>query len=362
MYINSTASIATSTSTAATSTAHFDQVHNNHIKREHFPLKPTGSTYANDLSAVLRVLEEEFDSGDEGEQDHRESNSTDGIHNETADLHNSEGIQQINEERREKHDGLEVACATSEARFEALSNSCGSGIFRKEVTSLDLTVEHMHALETPSKTSNIFNRRSSSDLEPLPEMPLSKEQVPTSMYNNEVHLNDNLDEQYQCMICKEAFTCKIAYGQHLLTHRSYKCPHCDKEYPYKFYLKYHLITHMEKKPPASYKCFFCEKDYQSKEDLEAHMQNLHTGDEPFVCMLCDKRFKTRNNYRTHHQRVHTDGRKYKCTYCEQAFVRSDHLHRHLRKHTGEKPHQCIFCGKAFGRKDNLTCHLRTHMK
>jgi len=309
-------------STAAMSIDSFNQVHNNQKEREHLvgngstSKHQSPSTYANDLSAVLRVLEEEFDSDNEADQDHKETNSTDVIHVEIEDVQQSEHriiLQEKNEEsdviaqyNSTKEDIVEVACAASQARLDG--------------------------------------------------------QLPSTMFTSEVNLNDSLQEKFQCMTCKEVFTCKLAYGEHLLTHRSYKCPHCDKEYPYKFYLKYHLMNHTPKKPPESFKCFFCEREYQTKEELEAHMQELHTGNEPYLCTLCEKRFRTRNNFRTHQHRVHTDGRKYKCTYCEQAFVRSDHLHRHLRKHTGEKPHQCIFCGKAFGRKDNLTCHLRTHMK
>lgn len=289
------------------------------------------TSYANDLSAVLRVLEEEFDSPTD-ENKVRSNSLSVGENNKNI---------------------AKYTLCESEKNFVDVGPGADS-YNRETVNELSDKTELLSMVER-TDIPKIIDKNEAEQTENFKEIRdiAELEQIPETTSSH--------DEDFQCMNCKEVFKCKIAYNDHLLTHRSHKCPQCGKEYSYKFYLKYHLITHKQRNIMTSINCTFCDKKFSNQDEHDVHIKG-HVGEKPYVCTICDRSFKSRNNFKAHQQRVHTQGRKYECSYCNHTFQRSDHLHRHLRKHTGEKPHICIFCGKAFGRKDNLTCHLRVHMK
>lgn len=80
---------------------------------------------------------------------------------------------------------------------------------------------------------------------------------------------------------------------------------CPEQFINSWSLAYHRKTrHCETEPPPldselpanerkRWKCEYCEKRYVSQQSLLAHVNMLHTGDNPgptFQCDQCGKRF------------------------------------------------------------------------
>ena len=92
---------------------------------------------------------------------------------------------------------------------------------------------------------------------------------------------DEVNDQYQCMICKRKCVSEQALQDHFKTHFNNHC-----------------------------KCPFCERTFYNKNDLTGHISS-HTGQRDFRCHICDKEYGHKSHLRRHiklkHSNVSMDG-------------------------------------------------------
>ncbi|XP_031635421.1 zinc finger protein OZF-like [Contarinia nasturtii] len=138
--------------------------------------------------------------------------------------------------------------------------------------------------------------------------------------------------QYVCYLCPYKSCRQIDLKRHMQVHhtgeRRFKCGVCGKKWLHKGNLKQHLATHSKQKPVHCSKClmpFAREEDMIAHKDrckrrlfqcylckvlkheltqLQRHMRNYHTGENPFPCKLCDGRFSLLGQANLHMKKVH----------------------------------------------------------
>ena len=66
----------------------------------------------------------------------------------------------------------------------------------------------------------------------------------------------------------------------------------------------------------------CGKEFTRSNDLNRHVQSLHSGVKEFTCDKCEKSFSTRGILRRH-KIIHEQKRTYECHKCHMKFNREE---------------------------------------
>ncbi|CAG4958659.1 unnamed protein product [Colias eurytheme] len=196
----------------------------------------------------------------------------------------------------------------------------------------------------------------------------------------------NLDDKFQCALCKETFEYFIKLNQHMNAHYgNYVCELCGKSFLSQDRLRSHSLSHGSSfhcnicsetfdsltqknnhetkahNKDKTVKCFFCPKTFQNYTLRKKHHNTEHNMDIPAInCPVCGKNFAILSKMRVHLKEVHLREKNFGCSMCDQKFFSRTHVQRHMVKHSGERIHECSICKKAYARKQTLRDHMRIH--
>ncbi|CAG2235299.1 KRAB [Mytilus edulis] len=161
-----------------------------------------------------------------------------------------------------------------------------------------------------------------------------------------------------CKICQMTWSSKIAYVNHIRSHKEYQiCSICDELIHVK---DVSIETHISEKHSDinPFKCTICGRGYKSKNGVRNHYVAVHADSSArFWCDLCNRAFGTNNNYKSH-MRSHKD-RKH-CFMCKQEFVNLGLLRQHMRD--SHAYYLCLICNRYFPDELELKEHEETHLK
>ncbi|VDI24203.1 KRAB domain-containing zinc finger protein [Mytilus galloprovincialis] len=161
-----------------------------------------------------------------------------------------------------------------------------------------------------------------------------------------------------CKICQMTWSSKIAYVNHIRSHKEYQiCSICDELIHVK---DVSIETHISEKHSDvnPFKCTICGRGYKSKNGVRNHYVAVHADSSArFWCDLCNRAFGTNNNYKSH-MRSHKD-RKH-CFMCKQEFVNLELLRQHMRD--SHAYYLCLICNRYFPDELELKEHEETHLE
>ncbi|CAC5368648.1 KRAB [Mytilus coruscus] len=159
-----------------------------------------------------------------------------------------------------------------------------------------------------------------------------------------------------CQICQMNWSSKIAYVNHIRSHKEYQiCSICDELIHVKdVSIEAHISEkHSDINP---FKCTICGRGYKSKNGVRNHYVAVHADSSArFWCELCNRAFGTNNNYKTH-MRSHKE-RKH-CFMCKQEFENLELLRKHMRD--SHAYYLCLICNRYFPDELELKEHEETH--
>ena len=118
-----------------------------------------------------------------------------------------------------------------------------------------------------------------------------------------------------------------------------------------------------KRHPASSKliCNVCEKEFSTKQVLDRHVDEQHSGKDPFKCPDCPKSFVREDNMIIHLATIH-GGKQFmtfSCPDCEKTFAQQGTLTRHYHDvHKEKLRFACPACPQLFSRRVNLDRHVQ----
>lgn len=209
------------------------------------------------------------------------------------------------------------------------------------------------------------------------------------------------DGQQECPVCLKKFEDIEKLFKHLGKHKSakkladptasstasnkvFQCSICGQSFEEIAALDIHIRIHLAIEP---YICSVCDAKYQSIQQLFAHINTSHSGnDHRFACHYCGIVVDSAKQFSEHderhkggkaekslhcdecdqscvslddHKRTQTDARKsYSCLHCVECFSRSEDLHVHMRVHKGQSVFKCASCGRMFAQAKNLSGHVQ----
>ncbi|XP_052083817.1 zinc finger protein 665-like isoform X2 [Mytilus californianus] len=159
-----------------------------------------------------------------------------------------------------------------------------------------------------------------------------------------------------CQICQMNWSSKIAYVNHIRSHKEYQiCSICDELIHVK---DMSIETHISEKHSDinPFKCTICGRGYKSKNGVRNHYVAVHADSSArFWCELCNRAFGTNNNYKTH-MRSHKE-RKH-CFMCKQEFENLELLRKHMKD--SHAYYLCLICNRYFPDELELKEHEETH--
>ncbi|CAH1775887.1 unnamed protein product [Owenia fusiformis] len=179
------------------------------------------------------------------------------------------------------------------------------------------------------------------------------------------HLLSHLDLSMTCIVCKEAFTVKTKYNEHLKSeHPNSVCGFCNKDchnLPFlKAHLKYHKESQVDRQRDGQRRfreiCVVCKKEFTDRVEYDKHLGEEHPDN---TCNLCGKKFNFMCHLKTHLKK-HGFRKEYKCTICERQFNYNISFKIHMMTHTNLRPFLCDLCGKSFSTRQQLSFHSLDH--
>ncbi|KAG5667383.1 hypothetical protein PVAND_015365 [Polypedilum vanderplanki] len=183
------------------------------------------------------------------------------------------------------------------------------------------------------------------------------------LYKLDYAEGENGENSVKCKHCKETFTNRSKFVQHMRTHktREFFCDECEKEFRTKVCLVIHNATDHERRKVGPFECPICFKTYADRTALRTHY-HIHIGDRSYLCGVCGADFFHKKSFEMHSM-MHEDIRPFECDICKKTFRTKGKLTIHLRVHTGEKKYECPYCpGKRFAQKYGMDLHIKkTHM-
>ncbi|XP_045467157.1 zinc finger Y-chromosomal protein-like [Harmonia axyridis] len=173
---------------------------------------------------------------------------------------------------------------------------------------------------------------------------------------------------YFCQYC----TFKTKYGGNLKQHQNSLhlgkvelCQFCGRKYKDRSNLNRHIrIEHLKFKryiqAVQMHNCIYCDFTTNRKENLQTHLNSLHTLENIFSCKFCSYVGTRIDSYRRHMQAIHTPKKKhYECTRCSFKTLRRDLFDLHFSEdHKEIKIFPCKFCHY----RATFACNLRRHIQ
>ncbi|XP_021204022.2 zinc finger protein 570 isoform X2 [Bombyx mori] len=196
-------------------------------------------------------------------------------------------------------------------------------------------------------------------LDEEPDCVLCKQHF-TNYVQLDVHMNSHYDN-YVCDDCGQTFISAARLKNHSKKHDvgKHTCKYCNKVFGLEHYLKKHeAVVH---KARLYYKCYHCPEKLPSDRERKEHIEANHREKvKEISCDMCGKIFNWRQYYIAHLRKVHGD-RKYECTVCDKKFSQNGDLSRHVEsRHNGAKNHVCPMCERRYSSKAALVTHFKIH--
>ncbi len=170
-------------------------------------------------------------------------------------------------------------------------------------------------------------------------------------------------QSVECCVCGFTFWNKETLRKHYKTHshlKVFECRRCDAKFPLLARLRDHTLRHLGIR---NQQCPLCGKMFKSKNEVNSHMNGVHSKERKFSCSQCGKAYKTRDCLNTHRKFVHeTRTKNHKCELCPNvAFQYRATLIKHMKKHKMEHPFKCRLCPyQSHYRKSYETHFERDH--
>ncbi|KAF5294410.1 hypothetical protein FQA39_LY13395 [Lamprigera yunnana] len=177
-------------------------------------------------------------------------------------------------------------------------------------------------------------------------------------------------DRYKCLSCKENFASRV----HALKHKRcghmvqgleprLQCPYCPATFYRSLLLQAHLYKHRDEE--AILDCRFCNKSFPTPRQYFKHcLTESHDKNSCelywYICEYCGKQFMKKYMFEQHLRRFHdTQLGNYSCQFCNYKSKYKPNLHRHLKLHfTKENQFMCDHCGKCFSNEAVLIDHIK----
>lgn len=167
----------------------------------------------------------------------------------------------------------------------------------------------------------------------------SKKFKSIGLLNKHSNIHSETRKTYSCTICNKKFLGRTNWSVHMQVKHSTDLKHeicniCDKTFICKRYLMKHIsrthCNHISKNhsKPASFQCH-CGESFAHVAQFRIHSFK-HEKLRKFKCTKCEMRFKKQNNLNRHLQSVHSDARPFPCNLCNKTFKLKHVLHKHIQ--------------------------------
>ncbi|VDD74728.1 unnamed protein product [Mesocestoides corti] len=180
----------------------------------------------------------------------------------------------------------------------------------------------------------------------------------------EVH-NTLTPNMYECPHCRERFSDRRIYRQHLEKHAEgvlHPCTECGKEFRSKQALMHHIqMRHDSEWDQGPATCEHCGITYPKRSALKYHIARMHNLELLHECPVCQQRFRIETYLRRHMKETHSG--PIKCEICQKQCANLRCYSQHRQKHFRDKIFQCTECSVSFKSKTAMRRHVRVeHMQ
>ena len=184
-----------------------------------------------------------------------------------------------------------------------------------------------------------------------------KEHLRTSSCHHQEELGStHLKQQFKCKFCLKKFFLEENMNKHVNV--LHTCEFCNQTVTN---LKIHILQNH--RIMVDYSCDICNGTFSTSEKLRSHIVDYHHLLEYKSCTHCDQIFCQNENWQTHLRVVHKHvkiPKQFMCDICSSVFNKMDNLKQHIGNvHHGNKKYKCNTCSKSFTRSNNLKAHQRT---
>ena len=204
-----------------------------------------------------------------------------------------------------------------------------------------------------------------------------------SLNEHQKRLHSGAANKWRCGKCGGTFNIKDKEKHCKLLHK--QCNNCDKLYVnrLKHYQRWHgksdlcwycdfkgnenepLELHMNENHVDhlsqfnKFTCDLCGKAFKTNENLNLHIDNVHSPAEGILCINCGKTFKNEMSLKEHVKRVHSGGatHNWKCEICDETIKSKEHLLDHQDKVHGHLKQNCEICNEVFLSIKSLSVHI-----
>ena len=183
-----------------------------------------------------------------------------------------------------------------------------------------------------------------------------KDHLRTSSCHHQEELGSaHLKQQFKCKFCLKKFFLEENMNKHVNV--LHTCEFCNQTVTN---LKIHILQNH--RIMVDYSCDICNGTFSTSEKLRSHIVDYHHLLEYKSCTHCDQIFCQNENWQTHLRVVHKHvkiPKQFMCDICSSVFNKMDNLKQHIGNvHHGNKKYKCNTCGKRFTRSNNLNQHQR----
>lgn len=135
------------------------------------------------------------------------------------------------------------------------------------------------------------------------------------------------------------------------------CTKCQKTFTTIEFLRAHTRENHQ---------FFCQlcpadtaKTYDTEAGLWSHQRTRHVTQFPYRCKVCVRAFKHGNQLNEHMQTVHTRGNNVKCDFCPRILMSMFEKTNHIKMYHSDRRYHCLLC-KDY--RTTSSVNLRRHTK